>query len=385
MRFHQLKNRLLGLAGLAVVPVLVAGCGGVPGNAVATVDGTNITKSDYKHWASIVLKSSGQQDAVLPDPPDYTKCIAAKRAKLPKPGKGQPKTTDAQLKTQCKSEGEQVRNTALQVLLQEQWLKGEAKRLDVTPSKKELDKSYDTLVKQSFPNKGDLEKQEKQTGQTPADIRLFADLEAYKQAIVKKVTADSSKVSDKEISDYYNKNKARFGQPERRDLRVVLTKTEDKAKAAKAAIDGGQSFAAVAKKYSIDQASKSQGGKLTGVAKGQQEQALDKAIFSAKKGQLTGPVKTQFGWYVFEVTKSTPASQQTLDQAKATIKQTLQSQASTKAIESFSTKFQKRWRDKTECAAGYKTPDCGNGPKPTPTPTPATGAPSGQATPAPTS
>ena len=40
----------------------------------------------------------------------------------------------------------------------------------------------------------------------------------------------------------------------------------------------------MAKKYSIDQASKAQGGKLLAVAKGQQEQALDKAVFGAKRG-----------------------------------------------------------------------------------------------------
>ena len=40
----------------------------------------------------------------------------------------------------------------------------------------------------------------------------------------------------------------------------------------------------MAKTYSIDEASKAQGGKLPAVAKGQQEKALDNAIFTAKKG-----------------------------------------------------------------------------------------------------
>ena len=125
----------------------------------------------------------------------------------------------------------------------------------------------------------------------------------------------------------------------------------------------------MAKKYSIDDASKSQGGKLPGVAKGQQEKAFDDAIFSAKKGALTGPVKTQFGWYVFDVTKVTPASQQTLAQATPTIKQTLGTQNQQKALSSFVTDFRKRWKDKTDCRDGYKTSDCKNGPKATPTPT----------------
>ena len=183
------------------------------------------------------------------------------------------------------------------------------------------------------------------------------------------MTKGKDKVTDAQIAAFYNKNKARFAQPERRDLRIVLTKDKAKAEKAKKAIESGQSFKSVAKKYSIDQASKAQGGKLPAVAKGQQEKALDTAIFAADKGKLVGPVKTQFGYYVFEVTKINKATQQTLDQAKATIKQTLASQNQQKALDKFVKSFRKRWKAKTDCAAGYRTQDCKNAPKATPTPT----------------
>ena len=120
------------------------------------------------------------------------------------------------------------------------------------------------------------------------------------------MTKGKDKVTDAQIEAYYNKNKSRFSSPERRDLRIVLTKDKAKAQQAKKALDSGQSWKAVAKKYSVDQASKSKGGALPGVAKGQQEPAFDKAIFAAEKGKLTGPVKTQFGWYVFDVTQGHP-------------------------------------------------------------------------------
>jgi foldase protein PrsA len=187
--------------------------------------------------------------------------------------------------------------------------------------------------------------------------------------IREKVTKDSTKVSDAEIAKYYNENKTRFAQPERRDLLVVLTKTQAKAQQAKAALQGGQAFAAVAKKFSIDPQSKAQGGKLPAVAKGQQEQAFDKAIFSAKKGALTGPVKTQFGYYVFKVTKVTAASQQSQQEATATIKQLLTAQKQQKALDDFVKGFTKQWKAKTDCKKAYATTDCSNGPKATPTPT----------------
>src|SRR6185312_9778400 len=183
------------------------------------------------------------------------------------------------------------------------------------------------------------------------------------QKLTEKVTKAQGTVTDAQIQQYYDKNKSKFSTPERRDLRIVLTKTQDKAAQAKAALDSGQSWKDVTKKYSIDQASKAQGGKLSGVAKGQQEKALDDAIFKADKGKLVGPIKTQFGWYVLDVTGITPAKQQSLEQSSASIKQILQSDGQRKALDKFGKDYRKRWKAETSCRKGYTTADCKNGPK----------------------
>ncbi len=377
-----MKKRLLLLAlGAFFVPAsIVAGCGGVPGNAVATVDGTSIEKASFDHWLTVASRSGGQAAAAAPKPPSFTECVKQKRKTTPVPAKGQPKVTDAALKKQCKQEYGALRDQVMQLLVSFQWIEGEAKEQNIKVSDKEIQTTFDKQKKQAFPKAADFTKFLKDSGQTEKDILKRVRLDTLSNKIREKVTKGKDKVSDAEISTYYNKNKARFAQPERRDLRIVLTKGAAKAAQAKKAIQGGQAFAKVAKKFSIDQASKAQGGKLPAVAKGQQEKALDTAIFKAKKGQLTGPVKTQFGYYVFEVTKVTAASQQTLAQAKATIKQTLASQNQQKALDKFVKSFRKRWKAKTDCADAYRTQDCKNAPKATPTPT-AT-APAG-ATPAP--
>ena len=368
----RMKTKLytLALCAFFVPAAMVAGCGGVPGNAVATVDGTSIEKKDFEHWMTVAAKSGGQATAGAPKPPAYTACISQKRKTTPKPAKGQPKVTDAQLKTQCKQEYSALRDQVLQLLISFEWIEGEAKEMDIKASDAEVKKSFDKQKKEAFPKDADFKKFLKDSPQTEADILQRVRLDTLSNKIREKVTKGKDKVTDAQITAYYNKNKQRFAQPERRDLRIVLTKGEAKAKQAKAAIDGGQSFKAVAKKFSIDQASKAQGGKLPAVAKGQQEKALDTAIFKAKKGQLTGPVKTQFGYYVFEVTKITPASQQSLAEAKATIKQTLASQNQQKALDKFVKSFRKRWKEKTDCREGYRTQDCKNAPRKTPTPSP---------------
>ena len=160
-------------------------------------------------------------------------------------------------------------------------------------------------------------------------------LDLLSNKIRDKVIKGKDKVTDAQIEDFYNKNKERFAQPERRDLRIALTKGEAKANQAKAALEDGESWKDVAKQYSIDEASKSQAGKLPAQAEGTLEKALDEAVFKAKQGQIYGPVKTQFGYYVFEVDEVQKASQQTLAQAKETIRQTLQSQNQQKALDKF--------------------------------------------------
>jgi foldase protein PrsA len=367
-------NKLATLLCLLALPVLVAACGGIPGNAVATVDGESIEKSQFDHWMTIAAKSGGQQAAQIPQPPDFKGCVANKRKTLPKQAKGQPKVTDSQLKTQCKQEYEALRDQVLQLLISFQWIQGEADDLGVKVSDAEVKKQFDTQKKASFPKDADFQKFLKDSGQSLEDIMLRVRLDVLSNKIREKVTKGKDKVTDASITKYYNDNKQRFAQPERRDLLVVLTKDEAKAKQARGAIQGGQSWKSVAKKYSIDQASKAQGGKLAAVAKGQQEKSLDDAVFSATKNKLVGPVKTQFGYYVFKVTKVTPASQQSLDQAKTTIKQLLASQQQQKALDKFVKGFRKKWKDKTDCREGYVTQDCKNAPKPKATPTAAPGS-----------
>lgn len=372
---------VLALGAFFVPAAIIAGCGGVPGNAVAEVDGTAIEKDTYEHWLNVAAKSAGP-DAKVPVPPDYTECIAQAKKTAAKPAEGQPKQTDADYKKQCEQQYNQLRDQVLGLLISFQWIEREAEDQGIKVTDAEVKKSFDEQKKQSFPKTADYEKFLKDSGQTNEDVMQRVRLDTLSQKIRDKVTKGKDNVTDQQIEDYYNKNKAQFAQPERRDLSIVLTKKEDQAKEAKAALQSGESFKTVAKQYSIDDASKAQGGKLPAVAKGQQEKAFDDAIFKAKKGKIEGPVKTQFGWYVFRVDKVTKASQQTLAQAKTTIKQVLASQNQQKALDDFVKDFRKKWKEKTECRDDYVTQDCKNAPKPTPTPTPGAVQPAPTSTPA---
>ncbi|MFL5841468.1 MAG: peptidyl-prolyl cis-trans isomerase [Thermoleophilaceae bacterium] len=359
---------------IAACAALIAGCGNdVPPNGVAKIGDSVITKDQFNHWLNAAAHGSSAPGAtvVVPDPPNFTKCIA-NQAKQPV-AKGAKKPTTAQLKTQCKQQYDALKQQVMQFLVSAEWIQQEAKKQNVSVSNTEVQKQFADQKKQSFQKEADYKKFLANSGMTEADLIFRVKLDVISNDVRNKVIKGKDNVTDAQISSYYNKNKQRFAQPERRDLLVVLTRTKAKADQAKAALSGGQSWASVAKKYSIDEASKAQGGKLPGVAKGQQEKAFDDAIFGAKKKVTTGPIKTQFGYYVFQVTKVTPASQQSLGQTKETIKNLLKSQNQQKALNDFVKKFRKDYKDKTKCSKTYVIPDCSNAPKSKTGTTPASG------------
>jgi foldase protein PrsA len=362
MRHVPIKS-LLALAFLGVSALALAACGNdVPTGAVAKVGDETIEQAEFDKWLATAAKGQAQGGtAVIPDPPEFTKCVAAKK-KTPVP-EGQKKPSDASLKKQCETEYDTLKREVMQFLIQAAWVQQEAEAQDIKVSQKEIEKSFEDQKKQAFPTDKAYQEFLKTSGMSEADILFRVRLDQLQQKLTQKITSEAKKVSDEDVEEYYEKNKKRFSQPERRDLRVVLTKTEAKAREAKRALDRGAKFKTVVKKYSIDEASKAQGGLLPAVSEGQQEPAFDKAIFAAKKGELEGPIKTQFGWYVFEVDKVTEASQQTLEQSTETIKNLLRSERQQKTLDKWIKEFREEYKDETNCADDYRVAECKNAPK----------------------
>src|SRR5215208_3814255 len=342
------RRALAASALLGLLALVVAGCGGgVPQNGVATIGDEVITKKEYNHWLTAAAKGQAAQApggaASVPDSPEFKKCIASKK-KTPVP-KGTPKPKDADLKKQCEQEYDALRTQVMQFLISAEWIQQEADARGIKASDQEVKKEFEDQKKQSFPKDKDYQEFLKTSGQTEEDLLFRVRLDVLSNQVRQKIVEGKDKVSDKEITDYYNKNKSRFATPETRDLNVVLTEKEGDANKAKAELEDGKSF---------KEAAKSQGGKLPAVAKGQQEKALDEAVFKAKKGALSGPVKTQFGFYVFEVTKVTKANQQTLGESRGSSRAQPKRQKGKKALNRFVKPSQDKYREKTECGDDKK-------------------------------
>ena len=182
-------------------------------------------------------------------------------------------------------------------LIRGYWYQAVAHSEGVKVTDAQVQKQFNQDRKQAYPTEAAFQQFLKQSGQTEQDVLYRVKVNLIYQKLIQKHT---QKVTSAQIANYYNTHKSQFGTPESRNIRIVLTKTKAQADAAKAALEHGQSWNAVAKKYSTD-SSKNSGGLLKNVTKGQQDAALDQAAFSSPTGKVFGPIKGQFGYYVFEV------------------------------------------------------------------------------------
>jgi peptidyl-prolyl cis-trans isomerase C len=102
--------------------------------------------------------------------------------------------------------------------------------------------------------------------------------------------------------------------------RHILVENEDEAKAVKARLTKGEDFAKVAAEVSKDPGSKGDGGDLGFFTKDRMVEAFAEAAFKLDAGQISDPVKSQFGWHVIKVeekrTKPVPAFEEMREQVE---------------------------------------------------------------------
>ena len=351
------RRSILALGAFFVFAIAVAGCGSsVPGDSVADVAGNPITTQAFNHWMYVAAKSQaaeqpGQPVIVPNDPPDFTKCIADVRKAIPSLAK----TKAATLKTACQQQFTSLASSVMDFLITAYWYQADAHKLGVNVTPAEVQNAFNTAKKQTFPTAAGFNNFLTETGQTLADITYRFKINTIVQKLVAKHTKP---VTQAEIVAYYNNHPTQFGTQESRNMRIVLTGTAAQADAAKKALQSGQSWAAVAKKYSTDPTTKNSGGLLTGVTQGQQDAALTKAAFAAPANTLIGPVKGQFGYYIVEVTGITPATHKSLAEATSQIRQQLTTQQSQAAQTTVANQAKKDWLSQTTCRSEYAMADC---------------------------
>jgi peptidyl-prolyl cis-trans isomerase C len=173
---------------------------------------------------------------------------------------------------------------------------------------------------------------EKEFQQRLADIK---DQLLIESLLKKKITADA-KIGDDDLKKYYEANKENFKREREINTRHILLKTEEEAKQIQGKLLKGENFIELAKKYSIDPNAGASGGEIGFSPKGSLVPEYEAAAFKLNKvGQISGIVKTQFGYHIIRLEGVKPPSYVPFDEVKDFIKQKILQEKQSELLEKY--------------------------------------------------
>lgn len=156
----------------------------------------------------------------------------------------------------------------------------------------------------------------------------------YRKRILRDIYVEKfvrTDISDEEAKKAYDEQVKKIKPQKQIRASHILVKTEKEAKDIHAQLKKGADFAKLAKEKSTGP-SKANGGDLNYFGTGQMVPAFEKAAFALKKGEISAPVKTQFGWHVIKKTDERESPVPAFDIVKTRLIQSLQQQKAQKTI-----------------------------------------------------
>jgi len=154
------------------------------------------------------------------------------------------------------------------------------------------------------------------------------------QALIEKEILDKVDVNDEEVLEYYEQNMDSFTEKEQIHLYNILLETEEEAQDILAQLKAGGDFSEIAKEKSTGP-SAAQGGDLEYLSKGTIIPEIDEVVFGLEVEELSGIVKTDFGFHILKITDKKPETVKTLEEVKEDIIQTLLPTKQKEAFDNF--------------------------------------------------
>jgi len=195
-------------------------------------------------------------------------------------------------------------------------LKDEADRRGIKASEQEVAGAIDEL-KRTLPQGVTMEEMLKRNGLTQARLKEEITLGIRIKKLLDQEPSVQAKPSEKEVKEFYEKNKDKFKIPEsvhvrhilvasgKDDTEAVKVQKREKIEKIRKELLNGADFAQVAKEKS-DCPSKERGGDLGTFTRGQMIKKFEDAAFKQKKGEIGPVVETEFGWHIIQVLDHTP-------------------------------------------------------------------------------
>jgi peptidyl-prolyl cis-trans isomerase C len=151
------------------------------------------------------------------------------------------------------------------------------------------------------------------------DRLKYARQQVLVQALIHDKTADA--ITDDKLKAEYEKQAKGMGGQDEVHARHILVKTEAEANAIYDQLKKGADFDKLAREKSEDKASGAKGGDLGYFTADRMVPDFSKAAFALKKGEISKPVKTDFGWHIIKVEDRRKSTPPTFDQVKPQLKE----------------------------------------------------------------
>jgi parvulin-like peptidyl-prolyl isomerase len=329
--------------------LFTAACGAgqkVPGDAVAVVNGTEISRSDLDGWLGQVKKSYESQ-----------------KQQFPKVGT---------------PEYQQLQSYWVNYLVQQAEFEQAAKELGIKVTEKDVDKGVEDSIKSKFDgSRTKFERALADQGFPESKYRQIIRVSVLGQKIFDQVTKNAT-VAAQETPAYYRQNISTYQQKSSRLVQYIVIKKMQ----ANGQIDfprsktvafqiwrrlkAGANFAALAKKYSADKQSASEGGKVT-FQRGQTVSEFDKVAFALDTGALSTPVKsTTYGYFIIRaLSKVKPEHTTPFPKVANEIRATLLQQKKQQAMLQWEQDLSKKYKSKVSYATGFAPPTAATSPSTT--------------------
>lgn len=162
------------------------------------------------------------------------------------------------------------------------------------------------------------------------DSEIEEAVENYKKGLIREKYLNDkvySNITDQDVLDEYNKLVDTLKNKEERKIKHILVENEDEIERVRRNVLRTGNFEKVAKEKSIDTASGENGGDIGYVLKDELVPEFADMAFILKVGEISKPVKTQYGWHIIKVEDVRPAQFLSFEEVKDSIKQKLQQDA----------------------------------------------------------
>ncbi|MFS0591300.1 parvulin-like peptidyl-prolyl isomerase [Cytobacillus horneckiae] len=212
----------------------------------------------------------------------------------------------------------QYGSTVLDTLISDEIIRQEMKKENIKVSDKEIAEEMEAYM-DTFGGEDTFNEVLKNSG---VDVSIIEkNIMTYLAS--KKILEPKIEITDEEIQTYFDENKDSFDKEEEVEASHILVDDEKTAKEVVKKIEQDEDFAELAKEYSTDTATKDNGGELGFFAKGDMVKEFEEKAFGMENGDISEPVKTEYGYHIIKVTDKQEPKKAELEEVKDEIKDIL--------------------------------------------------------------